>query len=104
MSIYKELNQDIVKPLKHQHVELIFLQKKVTIINLLIADTIQRVKKLPPQTQFTLPDLYTGLEWKEVSKADRILLGRLFSDYAKNNSIVEMIGKTSNNKKIYLKK
>ena len=23
---------------------------------------IQRVKKLPPQTQFTLPDLYTGLE------------------------------------------
>ncbi|HFU3734579.1 TPA: DUF1413 domain-containing protein [Streptococcus suis] len=66
----------------------------------MIADTIQRVKKLPPQTQFTLPDLYTGLEWKEVSKA----VGRLFSDYAKNNSIVEMIGKTSNKKKIYLKK
>ncbi|WVE60126.1 DUF1413 domain-containing protein (plasmid) [Enterococcus faecium] len=70
----------------------------------MIADTIQRVKKLPPQTQFTLPDLYTGLEWKEASKSNRILLGRLFSDYAKNNSIVEMIGKTSNNKKIYLKK
>ena len=70
----------------------------------MIDDTIQRVEKLPPQTQFTLPDLYTGLEWKEASKSERILLGRLFSDYEKNSSIVEMIGKTSNNKKIYLKK
>ncbi|MDN6011612.1 MAG: single-stranded DNA-binding protein [Lactococcus lactis] len=53
---------------------------------------------------FTLPDLYTGLEWKSFSKADRILLGRLFSAYALTSSLVDIIGKTSNNKKKYLKK
>ncbi|MGJ0860620.1 single-stranded DNA-binding protein [Enterococcus faecium] len=63
-----------------------------------------RIQDLPKGTIFTLPDLYTGLEWKSFSKADRILLGRLFSAYALTSSLVDIIGKTSNNKKKYLKK
>lgn len=64
------------------------------------------VKNLPSGTQFSLNDLFTGIEWNSYEKSERLLAGRNFLNLVKEGLVpdVEDIGKTSGNKQMYIKK
>ena len=60
----------------------------------------------PTGTQFSLNDLFTGIEWNHFEKKDRLLAGRNFFSLVEDKKIsdVESNGKTSGNKQTYIKK
>lgn len=64
----------------------------------------REVKNLNNDNSFLLKDLFLGVQWKELSKNTRIQLGRLFLEYAKNNTnILEILDKTNSNQQLYKK-
>lgn len=72
----------------------------------IINESKKRVAILPTNTKFSLNDLFTGIEWNNFEKKDRLLAGRNFLSLVENNTIpnVESSGKTSGNKQTYIKK
>lgn len=64
----------------------------------------REVKNLNNENSFLLKDLFLGVQWKELSKNTRIQLGRLFLEYAKNNTnLLEILDKTNSNQQLYKK-
>lgn len=64
----------------------------------------REVKNLNNDNSFLLKDLFLGVQWKELSKNTRIQLGRLFLEYAKNNTnLLEILDKTNSNQQLYKK-
>lgn len=78
---------------------------EVNIINI-IKEATDRIKKIPSGTEFSLNDLFTGIEWNNFDKSDRLLAGRNFFSLVENKeiSMVESNGKTSGNKQTYIKR
>jgi len=72
----------------------------------IIEEAKKRVSCLPAGTKFALNDIFTGIEWKNFEKRDRLLAGRTFLSLVENKKIinVESNGKTSGNKQLYIKK
>lgn len=72
----------------------------------IIQEAKKRVASLPVGTKFSLNDLFTGIEWKNFEKKDRLLAGRNFLSLVEDKTIsnVESNGKTSGNKQTYIKK
>lgn len=72
----------------------------------IIGEAKKRISSLPTGTQFSLNDLFTGIEWNNFEKKDRLLAGRNFFALVEDKKIsdVESNGKTSGNKQIYIKK
>ena len=72
----------------------------------IIGEAKKRISSLPTGTQFSLNDLFTGIEWNHFEKKDRLLAGRNFFALVEDKKIsdVESNGKTSGNKQIYIKK
>lgn len=53
---------------------------------------------------FLVRDLFKGYEWNRISRSDRLLLGTLFLNYVKTESIgVAVIEKTSSGQQRYKK-
>lgn len=71
----------------------------------IIQEAKKRVTSLPIGTKFSLNDLFTGIEWKQFEKKDRLLAGRNFFSLVEDKKIsnVESDGKTSGNKQTYVK-
>lgn len=64
----------------------------------------REVKNINNENSFLLKDLFLGIKWKELSKNTRIQLGRLFLEYAKNNTnLLEILDKTNSNQQLYKK-
>lgn len=64
----------------------------------------REVKNLNNENSFLLKDLFLGVQWKELSKDTRIQLGRLFLEYAKNNTnLLEILDKNNSNQQLYKK-
>ena len=72
----------------------------------IIGEAKKRISSLPTGTQFSLNDLFTGIEWNHFEKKDRLLAGRKFFALVEDKKIsdVESNGKTSGNKQTYIKK
>lgn len=72
----------------------------------IIQEATKRVASLPEGTKFSLNDLFTGIEWKNFEKKDRLLAGRNFLSLVEDKTIsnVESNRKTSGNKQNYIKK
>lgn len=72
----------------------------------IIGEAKKRISSLPTGTQFSLNDLFTGIEWNHFEKKDRLLAGRNFFSLVEDKKIsdVESNGKTSGNKQTYIKK
>ena len=72
----------------------------------IIGEAKKRISSLPTGTQFSLNDLFTGIEWNNFEKKDRLLAGRNFFSLVEDKKIsdVESNGKTSGNKQTYIKK
>lgn len=64
----------------------------------------REVKNINNENSFLLKDLFLGVQWKILSKNTRIQLGRLFLEYAKNNTdLLEILDKTNSNQQLYKK-
>lgn len=65
-----------------------------------------RIDKLPKETVFTLSELFTGIEWKNFSKNDRLIAGRIFKMNVSNKKYPNVIigHKNTNNQQQYIKK
>lgn len=72
----------------------------------IIQEARKRITKLSLGTKFTLDNLFTGIEWDNFEKNDRLLAGKSFFSLVKNGKVsnVESYGKTSANKQVYIKK
>lgn len=71
----------------------------------LYTDLINELPNLQINDEFLISDMFKGYQWKKISKADRLWLGREFLDKVKNNKVtsVKSIEKTSSNKQVYKK-
>lgn len=75
-------------------------------INNLLSKTVDEIKKLKSGEKFLVRDLFKGYEWNRIPKKDRILLGTLFLNYAKETATtdIEVIEKSTSNQQKYMKK
>jgi len=66
---------------------------------------ISKTGRLPPNTEFVLKDLFTGIEWDELSTGDKRDFGRQFKSQVKRGLIpnIVWIGKKQNNSSKYKK-
>lgn len=71
----------------------------------IIGEAKKRISSLPTGTQFSLNDLFTGIEWNNFEKKDRLLAGRNFFSLVEDKKIsnVESNGKTNGNKQTHIK-
>lgn len=71
----------------------------------LLEEVLKRVQKVSTGTEFSIDDLFAGLEWKAIARSDRLLIGKLFLTYVNENPSlkVKALRKNSNNKQIYQK-
>lgn len=76
----------------------------VKVINIL-NEVKKRASKIEFGTQFSLDDLFTGIEWNSYEKSERLLVGKKFRVLVSKGEIqdVEISGKTSSNKQTYKK-
>lgn len=72
----------------------------------IIQEAIKRIASLSAGTKFSLNDLFTGIEWNDFEKKNRLLAGRNFFALVEDKKIsnVDSNGKTSGNKQTYIKK
>lgn len=64
------------------------------------------VNNLQTGSEFTLKELFQGFEWEQLSKGNRIALGKYFKNEVKCGKVdgVIYIAKNSNNSSKYMKK
>lgn len=55
-------------------------------INDLLSKAIQEINNLNVDEPFLVKDLFKGYEWNRIMRSDRLLLGTLFLNYAKQDS------------------
>lgn len=70
-----------------------------------INNAISKTGGLAPNTTFLLKDLFTGIEWGNLSSGDKRDFGRQFKSLVKRGAIpnVVFIGKAENNSSQYRK-
>ena len=63
---------------------------------------IEELRNLKSETCFTVKDLFKGYTWNNQKKSERLLLGTLFLNYARQNpSSIKILDKTSSGQQEY---
>jgi len=76
--------------------------KKMPTVNELLDITKAELTNLSHGEVFLIRELFKGYEWNRISRSDRLLLGTLFLNYIKTNSIgIVPIEKTSSGQQRY---
>jgi hypothetical protein len=74
-------------------------------VNELLDYAIDEVRNIKANEIFLVKDLFKGYRWNRIPRRDRILLGTLFLNTAKNeSSYLDPIEKTSSGQQKYRKK
>lgn len=72
----------------------------------IVKEARNKIVMVPKNTEFSLDDLFTGIEWNNFEKESRLVAGKIFLDLVKKQEIkgVELTKKSSANKQYYIKK
>jgi hypothetical protein len=73
--------------------------------DMLITKGRKKLNKIKIGDQFVLKDLYAGIEWNDLSKGERMMLGKVFKNKVNDGIIpnVVCVGKADNNSTMYKK-
>ncbi|MBC3271917.1 DUF1413 domain-containing protein [Pseudomonas sp. SWRI81] len=67
----------------------------------ILAESLASVRKMNPDTEFTLEDVVSKESWMAMSTGDRKSFGKLFRKETENSELAEWMRRSSGNKAIY---